>query len=186
MQESRLINVDYGDRDSLGLFQQRPSQGWGSEEQVQDPVHAANKFYEELVDVSGWESMPVTVAAQRVQRSAFPNAYAQWEDEATVMAAVLTGRAGAGLACSGDVATTELTADDVYARATEALGRTVSASTSGSAFGWAAAAWIVGHAPSLGVVEVSYAGRTWTPATGSWSAPSDTVPRALTVRTATT
>ena len=55
-QESRLRNLDYGDRDSLGLFQQRPSQGWGTEAQVQDPAYAAGKFYDWLVTVPGWET----------------------------------------------------------------------------------------------------------------------------------
>jgi cell wall-associated NlpC family hydrolase len=79
MQESTLRNINYGDRDSLGLFQQRPSQGWGSPAQVTDPVYATRIFIERLLQVSDWESMPVTVAAQTVQRSAFPDAYAKWE-----------------------------------------------------------------------------------------------------------
>jgi hypothetical protein len=87
IQESQLYNLgDLGarnDHDSLGLFQQRPSMGWGSAAQVTDPVYAATAFYLALKRVPGWESMAVTVAAQRVQRSAFPNAYAQWERDAT-------------------------------------------------------------------------------------------------------
>jgi peptidoglycan DL-endopeptidase CwlO len=79
MQESTLRNLGYGDRDSLGLFQQRPSQGWGSPAQVTDPIYATRIFVERLLDVPGWEDMPVTVAAQTVQRSAFPEAYAKWE-----------------------------------------------------------------------------------------------------------
>jgi hypothetical protein len=86
MQESQLYNLgDLGaknDHDSLGLFQQRPSMGWGTAAQVSDPVFAATAFYLALKRVPGWESMAVTVAAQRVQRSAFPNAYAQWETDA--------------------------------------------------------------------------------------------------------
>ncbi|MBC3194629.1 C40 family peptidase [Pseudonocardia sp. C8] len=79
MQESTLKNLDYGDRDSLGLFQQRPSMGWGTPEQVTDPAYSSRIFYERLLEVPGWDSMPVTVAAQTVQRSAFPDAYAKWE-----------------------------------------------------------------------------------------------------------
>jgi cell wall-associated NlpC family hydrolase len=79
MQESTLRNINYGDRDSLGLFQQRPSQGWGSPAEVTDPVYATRIFIERLLQVGGWEDMPVTVAAQTVQRSAFPDAYAKWE-----------------------------------------------------------------------------------------------------------
>jgi peptidoglycan DL-endopeptidase CwlO len=79
MQESTLNNINYGDRDSLGLFQQRPSQGWGTPAQVTDPVYATTIFIDRLLQVPGWESLPVTVAAQTVQRSAFPDAYAKWE-----------------------------------------------------------------------------------------------------------
>ena len=91
MQESNLRNINYGDRDSLGLFQQRPSCGWGSPEQVTDPQYAATKFYERLLQVPGWESLPVTVAAQKVQASAFPDAYAKWEPMATQVVQSLGG-----------------------------------------------------------------------------------------------
>ena len=83
MQESTLRNIDHGDRDSLGLFQQRPSQGWGTPAQITDPAYSSRIFYERLLEVPGWESMPVTLAAQTVQRSAFPSAYAKWESLAT-------------------------------------------------------------------------------------------------------
>ncbi|MCX5308965.1 C40 family peptidase [Streptomyces sp. NBC_00160] len=79
IQESRLRNLGYGDRDSLGLFQQRPSQGWGTPAQVRDPAYASTKFYQGLLKVPGWQQMTVTQAAQAVQLSGFPNAYAQWE-----------------------------------------------------------------------------------------------------------
>ncbi|MFB9775000.1 peptidoglycan-binding protein [Brevibacterium otitidis] len=87
MQESTMYNLDYGDRDSLGLFQQRPSMGWGTEAQIQDPVYASKSFYginpegsnPGLIQVEGWENMAPTEAAQAVQRSAYPDAYAKWE-----------------------------------------------------------------------------------------------------------
>ncbi|MFD6995110.1 C40 family peptidase [Streptomyces mirabilis] len=85
LQESRLRNLEYGDRDSLGLFQQRPSQGWGTAAQVRDPVHASTKFYEGLLKVSGWQSMTIAQAAQTVQKSGFPDAYAKWEPLATAL-----------------------------------------------------------------------------------------------------
>jgi hypothetical protein len=78
-QESRLRNLDYGDRDSLGLFQQRPSQGWGTEAEVQDPVYSAGKFYDGLVKVPNWETGRLTEIAQSVQLSGFPELYQQWE-----------------------------------------------------------------------------------------------------------
>ncbi|MGY1634693.1 hypothetical protein ACI784_23580 [Geodermatophilus sp. SYSU D01186] len=89
MQESGLRNLDYGDRDSLGLFQQRPSQGWGTPAQVQDPVYAAGKFYDGLVQVPGWDSRRLTDAAQIVQRSGFPEAYQKHEAMAVELTAAL-------------------------------------------------------------------------------------------------
>ncbi|MGK5679616.1 M23 family metallopeptidase [Actinoplanes sp. URMC 104] len=87
MQESRLNNLGYlgarNDHDSQGLFQQRPSSGWGSPAQVRDPVYASTKFYQKLKTVPGWERMPLTRAAQRVQISAYPDAYAKHEPIAT-------------------------------------------------------------------------------------------------------
>ncbi|WP_256107035.1 hypothetical protein [Streptomyces sp. ODS05-4] len=100
LQESGLRNIDFGDRDSLGLFQQRPSQGWGSERQIMDPVYASGKFYEHLAEVPGYSRLPLTVAAQRVQRSGFPQAYAKHEPDAALLAAALTGRTPAALTCS--------------------------------------------------------------------------------------
>jgi cell wall-associated NlpC family hydrolase len=85
MQESRLRNLSSGDRDSLGLFQQRPSQGWGTAEEIHDPVYASTQFYKHLLAVDGWQQMTVTQAAQAVQRSAYPDAYAQWEELATAL-----------------------------------------------------------------------------------------------------
>lgn len=84
-QESSLRNLDHGDRDSLGAFQQRPSQGWGSADQVRDLRYATRTFYDRLLAVPGWDAMPLTVAAQTVQRSGHPNAYARWEDTATAI-----------------------------------------------------------------------------------------------------
>jgi hypothetical protein len=98
-QESKIFNVDYGDRDSLGLFQQRPSQGWGTAEQVRDPVYATEAFYDALVRVDGYRKMPTHVAAQEVQRSADGSAYQQHETNAKVLAEALTGREPAALTC---------------------------------------------------------------------------------------
>ena len=88
-QESRLRNLDYGDRDSLGLFQQRPSQGWGTPAQVTDPAYAAGEFYERLVQVPGWRTGRLTEVAQAVQRSGFPELYQQWEPMARTLASAL-------------------------------------------------------------------------------------------------
>jgi hypothetical protein len=93
-QESGLRNLDYGDRDSLGLFQQRPSQGWGTEAQVQDPEYAAGQFLDRLVQVPGWDTGRLTEVAQTVQRSGFPEAYQKHEPLAIDLTAAL--RAGGG------------------------------------------------------------------------------------------
>lgn len=103
MQESTLHNYghlgDRNDHDSQGLFQQRPSQGWGTVEQITDPVHASTSFYRSLKKIDGWEAMDLTVAAQAVQRSAYPDAYAKWEPLATEIVNLLTqggARSGSG------------------------------------------------------------------------------------------
>ncbi|GGX90208.1 hypothetical protein [Streptomyces hiroshimensis] len=100
MQESGLRNIHHGDRDSLGLFQQRPTQGWGSAQQITDPVYAAGKFYDHLVEVPGYSRLPLTVAAQKVQRSGFPQAYAKHEPDASLLSSALTGRVEAAFSCT--------------------------------------------------------------------------------------
>jgi hypothetical protein len=100
MQESSLRNLDWGDRDSVGLFQQRPSAGWGSVANILSPTYASRLFYggptnpnkgytRGLLDIKGWQSMSVTQAAQAVQISAYPNAYAKWEASARAWLAEL-------------------------------------------------------------------------------------------------
>ena len=93
MQESRLINLPYGTDDSLGLFQQRPSEGWGTPAEIMQPVYASTKFYDALVQIPGWQSLPITVAAQAVQGSAHPDAYAKWQTLADALVATFTGTA---------------------------------------------------------------------------------------------
>ncbi len=99
-QESDIRNLDHGDRDSLGLFQQRPSQGWGTKREVQDPYYAANAFYDALGQVDGYQDMPITQAAQEVQHSAFGGAYADHESDARALASALTGYSDAAYTCS--------------------------------------------------------------------------------------
>jgi cell wall-associated NlpC family hydrolase len=101
LQESRLINLGNlgaaNDHDSLGLFQQRPSQGWGTPAEIMNPDHAATLFYEHLRQVPRWQSLPLTDAAQAVQRSAYPDAYAKHETRAAAIVAAYTG----GVVCDG-------------------------------------------------------------------------------------
>ncbi|MFD6529975.1 hypothetical protein [Streptomyces sp. NPDC060184] len=225
IQESQLRNIDYGDRDSLGLFQQRPSQGWGSAEQIQDPVYASGKFYEHLAKISGYQDLPLTEAAQRVQRSGFPEAYAQHEPDAILLASALTGRMPAALNCAAPVTATAAAPGDpdrlrtelvrdfgkgvlpaeesaapaartvavpVAERATggaepadaggtdggdaSSTGATDSTDSTGSTDaatgarrGWSVALWAVARSGELGIDEIRYAGRVWTPGTG-WRA----------------
>ena len=99
LQESRLRNLRGGDRDSIGLFQQRPSQGWGSPKQLSDPAYQTGKFYDKLLTVDGWQQMRVTEAAQAVQVSAFPKAYAKHVPAATR----LVGQLNVPASCPAEV-----------------------------------------------------------------------------------
>jgi hypothetical protein len=166
LQESKLRNVNYGDRDSLGLFQQRPSQGWGTPAEILDPVYAATAFYTHLRRVRGWETMAVEVAAQRVQRSAGGYAYAQWEPQARVMAQALTGEVPAGLACYYRAAAR--VNGTVEAAATRELGPGVLTTALASHRGWTVASWLVAQASRYRITEVGYRGQTWTKKTGKW------------------
>lgn len=179
VQESGLRNLDYGDQagpDSRGLFQQRPSQGWGSEEQVRDPIYAAGAFYDALVAVPGYQTLPITEAAQLVQRSAYPDAYADHEPEARAFASALTGQSPASLNCvlrkpaeSGDPAAVLDRFAAVFPAVptgTTEQGLVVSASESE---GWAAAQFAVAHAKELGITSVSHAGLQWNRSDGGWT-----------------
>ncbi|MCK0111059.1 hypothetical protein MWU75_02740 [Ornithinimicrobium sp. F0845] len=168
IQESKLRNLTYGDRDSLGLFQQRPSQGWGSPEEVNDPVFASNAFFDALVAIPGWEDWEVTTIAQEVQRSAFPDAYADHEGEARVMASALVGQSPAGVACRLDAAESAGSAQDVLDKARRTFsgdgqvdGDTVTFQASDAATAWAIASWAVAHAEAEHIVRVEVADRVW-------------------------
>lgn len=100
MQESDLMNLPYGDRDSVGWLQQRPSQGWGTVAQIMDPVYAAGQFLDRLVQVTGWQNLPAARAIQDVQASADGALYAQWVPMATALAASLLGDPSVALRCA--------------------------------------------------------------------------------------
>jgi hypothetical protein len=181
-QESKLTNLAGGDRDSVGLFQQRPSQGWGSVTEIRDPRYAAGKFYSALVKVKGWQSMRVTDAAQRVQRSAFPEAYEKWADEATVLTKALIGQATAAVACEyrgeptvrGDAAAAALTHQlQLDWGGVQAIGSNSVAGLSlqvrDSQHGWQFAHWLVAHAAEHGVATVRYDTLQWTAKGGAWT-----------------
>ena len=175
LQESKLHNLPYGDRDSLGLFQQRPSQGWGTSSEILTPSYAAAAFFRELSRVDGWATLPVTVAAQKVQRSGAPSAYAQWEPQARALAKALTGQTEAGLTCRFSLARSHVPAPAFF----DSMGSELGVTSLDSAFavprGWTVASWLVGHAEQFRVTTVSFHGREWRAATGRWrpTTPSD-------------
>jgi hypothetical protein len=166
LQESGLANLSSGDRDSAGLFQQRPSQGWGTHAQVTDPVHASAAFYSHLRAVPGWEQLSVTDAAQRVQHSGAPDAYAQWESEARAAAVALTGQAAAGLTCHD--LTVSAPSASLADTALAEWGTSVVSGPHPVARGWGLSLWLVAHASRFGVDRVSFAGRLWTASSGVW------------------
>lgn len=186
-QESQLENIDYGDRDSVGLFQQRPSQGWGTKAQILDPIYAINKFYDGLEDVKGYESMDITVAAQKVQRSGYPDAYAEHEVEGRLFASALTGQSAGELQCdlkaaggpgnpnnvrSHFTATYPRLAKSGKLTATLAKAPTAKPKNAGSTVlkvnvkgdesrGWSVANWAVARAAHDQIVAVDYQGQRW-------------------------
>jgi hypothetical protein len=179
-QESDLENLSGGDRDSIGLFQQRPSQGWGTPEQIADPRYAAGKFYAALLKVKGWEEMRVTDAAQAVQRSAHPELYEQHAARSEVVATALTGDAGRSVGCTVDGDPAERGAAAAQALITglrldwgASTGKleatTVSVPVRNEKAGWQYAHWLVAHATERGVKRVSFGGNEWTAESGTWT-----------------
>jgi hypothetical protein len=189
LQESKLRNLSGGDRDSVGLFQQRPSQGWGEPLQLMDTRFAAAAFYAALVKVRGWQAMEVADAAQAVQHSAYPDAYTQWSSSADTLARALAGEADGAVTCTlpggaephGAVAVDSLmaglradwSAAGVVAGpgATEVTVRATDALT-----GWRYAYWVVSHAEECGVEQVRVGALTWTAIDGGWTRASSAAP----------
>lgn len=187
LQESGLRNLDYGDRDSLGLFQQRPSQGWGSAAQVQDPWYAANAFYVAMEKVKGWETADVGDVAQAVQKSGFPDAYDKHVANAKLLASALSGETPRAFSCTsrslpaGDAAglkefLTKTLPSGTTVTAT-AEGVTVRSASTRAAYSVAAIA--IADASESGVRHVEVAGGRWQhgwPFGSSWVAVSNGVP----------
>jgi len=188
LQESQLQNLDYGDRDSVGVFQQRPSQGWGTTAQLEDPVYATTRFFAALVRVPGYARLPVDQAAQDVQHSADGYAYGQWVGVATQLAGYFTGTSPAGVSCwytpaarpdlpgalrqltqtfgpegRNDVLV-GITTDRSGKKKTGSSVAVVHAQRDGA---WTVAGWLVAHAQQYGITQVRYAGYAWNAANGS-------------------
>lgn len=175
-QESKIRNIDYGDRDSIGIFQQRPSQGWGTIAQISDPYYSTNKFYEALEKIDGYESMRITEAAQKVQRSGFPEAYEDHAADARALASALTGYSPDGaFTCVVSEPDAYGSAEAVSDSLTAAFGSTttqrtgarqdlavpVSSGVEGNRRGWAIAQYLVAFAGDLKITSVSFDGFTW-------------------------
>jgi hypothetical protein len=176
IQESKLSNLDHGDRDSLGLFQQRPSMGWGTAKQVQDPYHATNAFYDALVKIPDYESMRITEAAQKVQRSGFPEAYSDHEIDARALASVLTGYSQGGLfTCVVHQPSAHGSGDEVIRQVERAFGDldikrtgsrqdvalTLTGSEADRRLGWSVSQFVLAHGVRLRPERVAYAGKQW-------------------------
>jgi hypothetical protein len=187
LQESKLSNLDYGDRDSVGIFQQRPSEGWGPAAKLEDPVYATTKFFAALTQVPGYAKMPVYQAAQDVQHSADGSAYAQWSGMAGQLAGYFTGKPPHGVSCWYSPAGKADLAGAVR-QMTQAFGPpgrdavivTISTDRSAQknkrsaavlhvqrAGAWTVANWLVAHAQAHGLSEVRYAGYEWKAVNGS-------------------
>lgn len=175
-QESKIQNLDHGDRDSLGLFQQRPSQGWGTTQQVRDPYYATNAFYDALEKIPDYKTLRITEAAQEVQRSGFPEAYEDHASDARTLASVLTGYSPGGLfSCVVREPTERGSASRVMRQVERAYGDleiartgsrqdvavTVEDGQDGLRLGWSVAQFVVAHGVRLKPDAVTYAARKW-------------------------
>ena len=186
-QESKIRNLTSGDRDSIGIFQQRPSQGWGTAAQIGDEYYAINKFYDALEKVDGYQTMRITEAAQRVQRSGYPEAYEPHAPDARALASSLTGYSPGGtFTCVVRAPKGHGTASAAEAALTKAYGGldvartgsrqdftvTVAAGQDGNRKGWSIAEFLLAHADRLQVTRVSFDGKVWNtgdPSSKGWT-----------------
>jgi hypothetical protein len=198
MQESHLHNLDYGDLDSIGVFQQRPSQGWGSRRHLADPVYATGKFFAALVKVPDYLRIPLYQAAQDVQHSADGSAYQNYQQQAASMSGAFTGGRphavwcwfAAGRPGSPDVGSVRRQLLRTFGPLdVRPAGRDPGGSRDPAtdvrvvhrAAGWAVASWLVTHAATYRISNVRYAGYQWSQTAGrrGWtqdnSAPSGSV-----------
>jgi hypothetical protein len=177
LQESKLQDLTYGDRDSVGVFQQRPSQGWGKRSELENPVYATSRFFGALAQIPGYQRLPVYQAAQDVQRSADGQAYAQYQPMAAHMTIAFTGQDPHAVWCwyaqkiSGtartSAASVELARTFGPQRARALADPGLIAPATSISQGWAVAAWLVSHAEQYRISYVSYAGYRWTAADGT-------------------
>jgi len=176
LQESKLSNLHYGDRDSVGVFQQRPSEGWGTTKQIEDPVYATGRFFEALAAVPDYLRIPIYKAAQAVQHSADGTAYAQYSDMGSEMAAAFSGSEPRGVWCtyaSAPVKPRLLAASRTLTSAFGPLPRRSSGDPAETITvrdtrqGWAIASWLAANASTYGITYVRYQGYKWRGFTGA-------------------
>ena len=167
-QETGIRNLDYGDRDSVGLFQQRPSQGWGTKKQLMDPDYAAGKFYDALIKIDNWETDDVNDVAQKVQRSGHPEAYNDHETDARVLASALTGQSPAGFSCldrsgtAGDTKGLRSSLQQTFGNVDDSAdGSMITIRAGSTRRAWAYAHYAVANASLYGVTTVKIKNRSW-------------------------
>jgi hypothetical protein len=198
LQESKMHDLPNGDLDSVGVFQQRPSQGWGTPRQLTDPVYSTGKFFAALVKVPGYLRMPLYQAAQDVQHSADGSAYTNYQEQAAIMSRAFTGGTPHAVWCwsgSGS-AVTSASSPDTGAMRRQLLRtfgrlnlRQVSTRTDPAtavrvihpAAGWAVASWLVTHATAYRISDVRYAGYQWSATAGNRGWTRDPAARSGTV-----
>ena len=167
-QETGIRNLTYGDRDSVGLFQQRPSQGWGTKQQLMDPSYAAGRFYDALVKIKNWETDDINNVAQKVQRSGYPEAYNDHEADARVLASALTGQSPAGFSCqdrtgaAGDVRELRRSLQRTFGNLDDSAdGSVITIRARGDRRAWAYAHYAVANASMYGVTAVKIESQSW-------------------------
>jgi hypothetical protein len=167
-QETGIRNLTYGDRDSVGLFQQRPSQGWGTKQQLMDPSYAAGRFYDALVKIKNWETDDINNVAQKVQRSGYPEAYNDHEADARVLASALTGQSPAGFSCldragaAGDVKELRRSLQRTFGNLDDSAdGSVITIRARGDRRAWAYAHYAVANASLYGVTTVKIESQSW-------------------------
>ena len=173
-QESGLRNLKYGDRDSLGLFQQRPSYGWGTEAEIMDPWYSSGRFYKELVKFDGWETTEVNDIAQQVQRSGHPEAYRKHETNSRALAGALRGSRPGALACGTrePASTDQSTMDRVLATVpglnVQKQDDQLVMQADDTAAVWAGAQLAMANTTDAGIVKITIGSSEWSKGKRTW------------------